>query len=323
MPWRTATPICSISTSPPTPKSSTTGWWPRFVSATAIRRQWHVRSNATATKWPTPTVRNSPMTRYSSHASTNSSTIWNSDSPTCIRHNIFLTQHVISHPYQLFTYRQTIMKIAIFGKRRQSPDDIRHIQALLDRLSELDIFVSVDRHFFEAMSPQFRPDTRHSADRHRHKPPHDPHRPLCSHRHNPPPGQRTRPQPQPRSQRMGHLTWTPHTRHLHTRPPNLTIVTSALPPGPPARLHHIPWTGPSHRDEPFRSLPPAVWHILFRTWSRAYQVATHLPVANTAMTWQPLHHITCPTSYLTGSTAVSSLPNSAPYHTLSLIFSSF
>ncbi|WP_300502854.1 NAD kinase [uncultured Duncaniella sp.] len=44
------------------------------------------------------------------------------------------------------------MKIAIFGKRRQSPDDIRHIQALLDRLSELDIFVSVDRHFFEAMS---------------------------------------------------------------------------------------------------------------------------------------------------------------------------
>ena len=44
------------------------------------------------------------------------------------------------------------MKIAIFGKRRQSPDDIRHIQALLDRLSELDIFVSVDRHFFAAMS---------------------------------------------------------------------------------------------------------------------------------------------------------------------------
>lgn len=92
------------------------------------------------------------MTRYSSHASTNSFTIWNSDSPTCIRHNIFLTQHVISHPYQLFTYRQTIMKIAIFGKRRQSPEDIPHIVAMFDILAEKRIFTVVERHFYEAMS---------------------------------------------------------------------------------------------------------------------------------------------------------------------------
>ena len=44
------------------------------------------------------------------------------------------------------------MKIAIFGKRRQSPDDLRHITALMDRLAELDIFVSIDRHFFDAMT---------------------------------------------------------------------------------------------------------------------------------------------------------------------------
>lgn len=44
------------------------------------------------------------------------------------------------------------MKIAIFGKRRQSTDDLRHITALIDRLADLDIFVSVDRHFFDAMT---------------------------------------------------------------------------------------------------------------------------------------------------------------------------
>ena len=44
------------------------------------------------------------------------------------------------------------MKIAIFGKRRQNPDDLRHIIALTDCLAKLDIFVSIDRRFFEAMS---------------------------------------------------------------------------------------------------------------------------------------------------------------------------
>lgn len=44
------------------------------------------------------------------------------------------------------------MKIAIFGKRRQSPDDISHIVALIDRLAELGIFVSIDSRFFEAMT---------------------------------------------------------------------------------------------------------------------------------------------------------------------------
>lgn len=46
------------------------------------------------------------------------------------------------------------MKIAIFGKRRQTPDDIRHITALLDRLAALDIFVGIDRHFYEALLRQ-------------------------------------------------------------------------------------------------------------------------------------------------------------------------
>lgn len=44
------------------------------------------------------------------------------------------------------------MKIAIFGKRRQDPDDVCHINALLKRLSELGIFTCVDRHFYEALS---------------------------------------------------------------------------------------------------------------------------------------------------------------------------
>lgn len=44
------------------------------------------------------------------------------------------------------------MKVAIFGKRRQSPDDIIHIQALISHLSELGVFVCVDRHFYEAMT---------------------------------------------------------------------------------------------------------------------------------------------------------------------------
>lgn len=44
------------------------------------------------------------------------------------------------------------MKIAIFGKRRQSLDDVRHINALIARLSELGIFVSIDRNFFDAMT---------------------------------------------------------------------------------------------------------------------------------------------------------------------------
>ena len=44
------------------------------------------------------------------------------------------------------------MKIAIFGKRRQSPEDLPHISALMDFLSARGIFTCVDRHFFEAMS---------------------------------------------------------------------------------------------------------------------------------------------------------------------------
>ena len=46
------------------------------------------------------------------------------------------------------------MKIAIFGKRRQTPGDIRHITALLDRLAALDIFVGIDRRFYEALVRQ-------------------------------------------------------------------------------------------------------------------------------------------------------------------------
>lgn len=44
------------------------------------------------------------------------------------------------------------MKIAIFGKRRQNPEDVCHITALLTRLSQLGIFTCVDRHFYEALS---------------------------------------------------------------------------------------------------------------------------------------------------------------------------
>ncbi|MCM1076523.1 MAG: NAD kinase [Bacteroides sp.] len=44
------------------------------------------------------------------------------------------------------------MKISIFGKRRQSPEDIRLITSLMERLSYLGIFVSVDNHFYDAMT---------------------------------------------------------------------------------------------------------------------------------------------------------------------------
>jgi len=44
------------------------------------------------------------------------------------------------------------MKIAIFGKRRQSKEDTGHISALFDCLSDKGIFTCVDRSFFEAMT---------------------------------------------------------------------------------------------------------------------------------------------------------------------------
>lgn len=44
------------------------------------------------------------------------------------------------------------MKVAVFGKRRQSPEDVTHIIALLRTLEEENAFISIDRHFFEAMS---------------------------------------------------------------------------------------------------------------------------------------------------------------------------
>lgn len=44
------------------------------------------------------------------------------------------------------------MKVAVFGKRRQSPEDVPHILALLRTLEEENAFISIDRHFFEAMS---------------------------------------------------------------------------------------------------------------------------------------------------------------------------
>lgn len=44
------------------------------------------------------------------------------------------------------------MKVAVFGKRRQSPDDIPYILNLLKVLEDENIFISVDRHFFEAMT---------------------------------------------------------------------------------------------------------------------------------------------------------------------------
>ncbi len=44
------------------------------------------------------------------------------------------------------------MKIAIFGKRRQSPEDIPHIVNLANLLSERGIFLTIERIFFEAMT---------------------------------------------------------------------------------------------------------------------------------------------------------------------------
>ncbi len=43
------------------------------------------------------------------------------------------------------------MKIAIFGKRRQSPGDLPLISSLLDLLSSRGIFTAVQRHFYEAL----------------------------------------------------------------------------------------------------------------------------------------------------------------------------
>ncbi|MDE6358743.1 MAG: NAD(+)/NADH kinase, partial [Duncaniella sp.] len=43
------------------------------------------------------------------------------------------------------------MKIAIFGKRRQSPDDLPLISALFDLLSSRGVFTVVQRHFYEAL----------------------------------------------------------------------------------------------------------------------------------------------------------------------------
>ncbi len=43
------------------------------------------------------------------------------------------------------------MKIAIFGKRRQSPEDIQSISELFDLLSRRDVFTVVQRHFFDAV----------------------------------------------------------------------------------------------------------------------------------------------------------------------------
>lgn len=44
------------------------------------------------------------------------------------------------------------MKIAVFGKRRQSPDDLPRIAQLMRLLSSHGIFVAVQRHFYEAMT---------------------------------------------------------------------------------------------------------------------------------------------------------------------------
>ncbi len=43
------------------------------------------------------------------------------------------------------------MKIAIFGKRRQSTEDVIHITSLLERLSSKGVFICIDRNFFDAM----------------------------------------------------------------------------------------------------------------------------------------------------------------------------
>ncbi|MCH5325751.1 MAG: NAD(+)/NADH kinase [Duncaniella sp.] len=47
------------------------------------------------------------------------------------------------------------MKIAVFGKRRQSPQDIPGIRALFDAMSYLGFFVAVQRPFFDAMSTEY------------------------------------------------------------------------------------------------------------------------------------------------------------------------
>ena len=44
------------------------------------------------------------------------------------------------------------MKIAVFGKRRQSVDDVPRIASLIRLLSDNGIFVAVQRHFYEAMT---------------------------------------------------------------------------------------------------------------------------------------------------------------------------
>lgn len=44
------------------------------------------------------------------------------------------------------------MKIAVFGKRRQSLDDVPLIYGLINNLSDRGVFVTVERLFFEAMS---------------------------------------------------------------------------------------------------------------------------------------------------------------------------
>lgn len=44
------------------------------------------------------------------------------------------------------------MKVAIFGKRRQSPQDLPGIRALFSALSARGVFVTAQRHFFEAMT---------------------------------------------------------------------------------------------------------------------------------------------------------------------------
>ncbi len=46
------------------------------------------------------------------------------------------------------------MKVAVFGKRRQSPQDIPGIRALFDAMSYLGFFVAVQRHFFDAMATE-------------------------------------------------------------------------------------------------------------------------------------------------------------------------
>lgn len=44
------------------------------------------------------------------------------------------------------------MKIAIFGKRRQSAEDLPLIEALLEELSSRGVFTAVQRHFYEALT---------------------------------------------------------------------------------------------------------------------------------------------------------------------------